>query len=343
MSDSPPPAGLARYFERTLLDHPWADPGIPSLVYEDDDGSVLGFVGCHVRRALLDGRAIRVVCAGQLVADPSVRRRGAGAILVRHLLEGPQELSITDGGTSPVAAVWEKFGGRTRFLQSISWARLFRPTRTVAALLERHGSAAAGRMLRPVAAAVDMVASRRARPKPSDEVDPPQDLTAGTVLEHIGDVAGHSRLRPNYDEPFLDWLFREMRSVSARGELVRRAVRKRGRLMGWYVAYLPPGGIGQAIQIAAAERAAGAVLDQLFEEAWRRDVAALQGRLEPGLFEPIFERRCLLRYGERALAHSRDPAIASALAAGDGMLTRMDGEWWMGHHLDPLPTESQAE
>ena len=112
--------------------------------------------------------------------------------------------------------------------------------------------------------------------------------------------------------------------------------------MGWYVAYLPRGGIGQAMQIAAAERGVETVLDRLFEDAWRRGVTALQGRLEPRLFEPLFERRCLLRYGERALAHSREPEIVSALALGDGMLTRMDGEWWMGHHLDPLPTDGAA-
>ena len=29
-----PPPLLAAYFERTLLDNPWADPEIPSLVYE---------------------------------------------------------------------------------------------------------------------------------------------------------------------------------------------------------------------------------------------------------------------------------------------------------------------
>src|SRR5215208_4444216 len=78
------PPGLPSYFERTMLDQPWADPGLPSLVYEGPGGRLLGFIGSHVRRARLDGRAIRVRCAGQLVSDPAERRRGVGALLLRE-------------------------------------------------------------------------------------------------------------------------------------------------------------------------------------------------------------------------------------------------------------------
>src|SRR5438132_8522994 len=45
-----PPIHLREYFERTLLDHPWADPAIPSLIFVDADGEILGFIGSHVRR-----------------------------------------------------------------------------------------------------------------------------------------------------------------------------------------------------------------------------------------------------------------------------------------------------
>jgi GNAT superfamily N-acetyltransferase len=337
-SGSPPPAALVGCFERTLLDQPWSDPEIPSLVYEDDDGRVLGFVGAHVRRARLEGAEIRVVCAAQLLADPSVRRRGVGAVLLRDLLGGAQELSITDGATATVVAVWERLGGRTRFLQSIAWARVFRPAGAAARLLEGRRRRMASHLLRPVATALDPVVHRRTRPGAPGDVDPPEELTVPMVLEHVGEVAARTRVRVDYDTPFLEWLFREMEAVSARGELVRRAVRRRGRLVGWYVAYLPRGGIGEAMQIAAVERGVETVLDCLFTDAWQRGVTALQGRLEPPLFEPLLERRCLLRWAERALAHSRDPEIAAAVAAGDAMLTRMDGEWWMGHHLDPLPS-----
>lgn len=342
LSPDPPPPGLAPYFERTFLDHPWVDPEICSLVYEADDGGVLGFLGAHVRRIRLDGTPMRMACAGQLVADPTVRRRGVGAILVRDFLAGPQELSITDGATGEVAAVWERFGGLTRFPQSIEWTRLLRPGATAAGVLERRGHPVVARLLGPLSGAVDAGIRRRTSHEPPGDLDPPEQLGVGTVLEQSDVVAGKSRLRVDYDEPFLEWLFGEMSVVSARGELVRRAVRRQGRLVGWYVAYLPRGGIGQTMHVAAVERAVETVLDALFDEAGRRGVSALQGRLEPALFEPLSVRRCLLRHGERALAHSRDPAVVSAVARGETILSRMEGEWWMGHHLEPVPGRTRS-
>ena len=144
------------------------------------------------------------------------------------------------------------------------------------------------------------------------------------MLEHAEEAAAGARLRVDYDEAFVDWLFAEMAAVRARGELVRREVRRGGRLVGWYVAYLKPGGIGQVMQIAASGGDVEPVLDQLFADAWQSGAAALQGRLEPALFEPLSRRRCLLRPGERVLLHSRDPEVRGAVA-GVGGRTEPDG------------------
>jgi hypothetical protein len=79
------------------------------------------------------------------------------------------------------------------------------------------------------------------------------------------------------------------------------------------------------------------VVDHLFHHAWRAGVTVLRGRLEPILFEPVWQRHCFLRHSERVLVHSHDATLLGAITAGDSMLTRMEGEWWMGHHLQPLP------
>ena len=63
------PGSLA-HFARTFLDHPWADPEIPSLVCEAADGRICGFIGCHVRGSSSTAAPIRVACGGQLVTDP---------------------------------------------------------------------------------------------------------------------------------------------------------------------------------------------------------------------------------------------------------------------------------
>ena len=38
-----------------------------------------------------------------------------------------------------------------------------------------------------------------------------------------------------------------------------------------------------------------------------------------------------MTFGSRVLAHSRDAELLRALELGQGFVTRMDGEWWMGH------------
>jgi GNAT superfamily N-acetyltransferase len=124
-----PAPGLADYFERTLLDHPWADPQIPSLVYAEAEGKITGFIGSHVRRFRLDGQPIRLACGGQLVADPDARRKAVGALLMQRYLAGPQDLTITDTASLPTHAMWPKLKGKEVSLGCISWTRLFRPLR----------------------------------------------------------------------------------------------------------------------------------------------------------------------------------------------------------------------
>jgi hypothetical protein len=90
------------------------------------------------------------------------------------------------------------------------------------------------------------------------------------------------------------------------------------------------------LQVVAARRGVDRVLDDLFAHARRNGAALLRGRLEPSLVDALARRRCVLRYNGAALVHSRHPEILRALGAGEALLTRLDGEWWMGHHLEPF-------
>jgi hypothetical protein len=336
-----PAQGLARYFERTLLDHPWADPEIPSLVYVDDQGSVKGFIGSHVRRLRLDGRPVRMACSGQLMSDPAVRNRAAGTLLLRRFFAGPQDLTMTDGATEETRRIWRALGGSVGHLGSITWVRPFDLRAAGERALERFGMATWRPVVRPALAAGQAAANRI--PRISLRVkDPPtqaEDLTPQALLEHLPSVAQQRQLVPDYDERFLTWLFHEMATVRSRGQLVRRLVRdQQGRVLGWYVAYLQPRGLSQVMQIAARERDAAAVLDHLFHEAQRVRVALLTGQFEPLLFEALAQRRrrCFLHLSANFLVHARNPEVLNPILLGQAMITRMDGERWMGHHLEPF-------
>lgn len=331
------PPGLAPAFARTLLDHPAADPDIPSLVHADGAGRITGFIGSNVRRLRAHGRPVRMACSGPLVSAPDARNTAVGALLLRAYLRGPQDLSVTDGATRAVQQLWERLGGHTAHLRCVVWTRVFQPWGVGGdALLARRGVAGRQR-LRPLLRLLDVPtarvaqrALRVARPDTAAEV-----LTPAVLVEEL--PALPPALRPDYDAAFLEWLFDEMAAVATRGPLVPRLVRARdGTVLGWYVAYLPAGRIGQVMHVAAPGGAIGRVVDHLLHDAWRRGAAAVQGRLEPQLLQSLSQRRCLLHAGDPALVHSRDPDLLAALAIGTATISRMDGEWWMGHHLEPF-------
>jgi hypothetical protein len=332
------PAGLAGYFADTFLDYPWADPEIPSLVYEDE-GRITGFLGANVRRFTYDGEPIRLAISGQLVTDPSVRSRAAGAFLLRRFLDGPQDLTITDTASDQARRIWEGLGGETMHIGSIGWARVFSPLRSVLDFKTRDGGG--GRMtpvLRPVLSAVDAAGSLVARR--ALKVQPPsgstEELTAEAMGKHLETVAKPYRLREAYDDAEgTAWLLKEIARVRPRGEMVARLVRAAdGRVQGWFVYYHRAGGIAQALSVAGPPNDVGDVLDALLADARERGAVAVQGRVEPHLLERLPERRAVFhKSGYLPLIHSRRAELLHAIHSGRALLTRLAGEWWMGHHL----------
>ena len=337
-----PSPGLADYFERTILDYPWADPQIPSLVYEEADGEITGFHGSHVRRFLLGSEPIRIGCGGQVVAHPRVRHKAVGALLMRRYLMGPQDLTITDTASVPTHAMWGKLHGEEVSLSCINWTRLFRPWRfTGDRLLPDRGARVARplwSMLDPVTTRLPGVGSRTRESGLNAE-----ELTSHALVENVEKLASSLALRPDYDVPFLDWLFEELSQVRSYGALVRTLLRDDdGAVVGWYVYFVVPGGTSHVLQIMASDPQVGDVLDHLFADAQSRRSAALRGRLEPRLLEPLARRRSILRWEGGALVSSRHQSLLNAVAYGHSLLTRMDSEWWMGHHLEPLDSSTAS-
>jgi len=331
-----PPPGLLRYFEKTFFDYPWADPDIPSLVYVDDDGSIAGFLGSSVRRLVFDGRQIRLGVSGQLVTDPGVRNRAAGAFLMKAYMNGPQELTVTDTASGTVRRIWEGIGGEALSLCCIGWVRVFRPVRLGADVLHRRQTLP--RLTdggRPVWSGLDAALGLVARPvlrPPPRAAGELEELAPSALAEHVGAVTGSLRVRPAYeDEAFVRWLLDAIGEID--GTLVARLVRTRGRVRGWYV-YVKRGAVAHVLQIASDERAGDDVLEHLLHDAWSRGAAGVQGRVEAPLLEPLARHRCLFHAsGYLALVHSRDEVLLHAIQSGRALLTRLEGEWWMGHHL----------
>jgi hypothetical protein len=323
---------LVGLLERTLLDQPWFDPELPSLVATDSEGRIAGLLAAEVRRMRLNARPLRIIWSQHLAVDPEHRHEALGALMLARMLRGPQDATVTDTATDLVRQMWVRLGGNVLHLKGIHWVRVFRPWHVAARLAAPRLSRPRARAtLRPIAGALDVVTHRAAArlldPAPIDVRAEP--LTPHTLAEAIPTICKRLALYPDYDEASLDWLFGELVRVPRRGELVAHLVRdKGGRALGWYIYYLRPGWRSEVLQVGAGERQVGDVLDHLLWHAHTHGSAALRGRLEPGLVEPVVRRHCLLWHRGGTLIHSRDPELLRAVHSEAALMTRLEGEWW---------------
>jgi hypothetical protein len=326
-----PPSEVPGWLERTLFDDPWADPEIPTLVHVDGSGEITGFIASHVRRMRFDQHTIRLAAGGPLIVHPRDRPRAVGPRLWRQYLAGPQRLTITDGASDEMRQIFELIGGQMLHPSSMAWARVFRPFSFMGhrVLRFRPRAEALGARVWP---AVDRLAANTVKyfGDPQSGGTSTEPLTPELLLEHLPVVTRSLRLFPAYDEPYLKWLFAELHHNRTWGEPVRRLVRDgHGRVLGWYVYFLLHGQGCQIVHVAATDRHAGDVLDALFADAVEHGGAGVQGRVEPRLLAALAQRGCLFRFSARSLVHSRDPELLAVLAAGQALLTRLEGDWWM--------------
>jgi hypothetical protein len=332
---------LEAFFRRTLLESPWADPELPTLVYVDD-GEVLGVISSNVRRMRFDGAPIRMVCSANLIVHPRARPLAVGARLMKTLLSGPQELTITDGATNEVRLMWERLGGTTIHVSCLSFVELFRPWQLARdTALADGGRRRVGQFVFPLTWALDKATGPFLSTKVSPGAAEPEvkTLTPELMLEHLPTVTQSLRLVPDYDNVYLDWLFHELASVTDRGSLWAHGIRRGplwaelvtsgGEARGWYVCHLRSGGLCRVLQFATRTGEGEFVYDALASRAREEGAAALFGRAEPSVMEAIASHRTFLRsHTGRLLVHSRNDEVVRTIQSGDALLTRMDGEWW---------------
>jgi hypothetical protein len=154
------------------------------------------------------------------------------------------------------------------------------------------------------------------------------------MLEDLSRFENTFPLHVAYDADFLEWLFSEVAAVIPHGNAVKRLVRAAdGRPLGWYILYVQRGGISHVLQVAASRQDVDSVIENLLRYAHQAGSAAVQGRLEPHLYPLLASRWGVFRRTEWALVHSTDPELLAAIGLGGALLTRLDGAWWMGHHV----------
>jgi len=320
------------HFAAVFLNNPWRDPALPSLVYEDGDGRIRGFLGVIPRPMVRDGAPLKVAISSQFMVHPGARGR-AGLQLLKEFFSGPQEMSITEGSDS-ARTIWERLGGTTSLPHSVRWTRPLRPGRYALSFLKQHGVRSIAAMaLTPFCFAADRLLARLAPPpsRPTWPVASAEELRESECLACVSAASRDSALRPEYDEKSLKWLFGILAEKKGRGQFRKVLVRDAAdQALGWYLYYLKPAGMSEVVQLGAKKGSLSGVVRHLFHDAWRQGAIAVSGRLDPGSIETLLSERCLMHVGAGswALVHSRRRELLEPLHRGDAFLTRLEGEWW---------------
>jgi hypothetical protein len=318
------------FLAETLLDHPWVDEELPSFVAVDEGDDILGFIGVQVRRMRLDDRPVRGVVSSHLVVSADRRAGFAGTLLLRQALSGPQDLTWTDSATDRVLRLWRSLGGHMNYARCYSWMLVLKPVRWLGAVVgaaARRQAITSG--LVPVGALPVQAAGPRlvriAHPAPPADVVA-EDATVAAMVEHLPTVTREMRLRPDYDQDYLEHLLAQVETSA--GPVVQRIVYRDGRPIGCYVYARKRGGLSRVLHLSALAAETDAVVGELIEHARADDTTVLAGRTEPHLHESLRRRLAVFGSGGRTLVHTRDPEIGSLLDTSSSLLTHLDGEWF---------------
>jgi hypothetical protein len=325
------PATLPDYFEQTFFHHPWYDENFPSLVFEESDGKIIGFIAVVTRPMLLYGQSVRLSVSFHLMVEPQSRSSMAGVQLLKAFFAGPQDFSLTDGAGEVGRRVWTGVGGTTAMLYSQQWTRVLRPTRHVADLLSlRKPLAPLARGLAPLSSLPDAAAARalpqRFGEPATNYVE--EELQANVLAAHLPQFTKPFALQPVYDASSLDWLLTHAALMKQHGEFQKVLLRDaKGEIAGWFMYYLKRGGASKVFQLVARKGATSEVLDALFHHARRHGAATISGRLIPQYMQELSDKYCYFdRNTAWFLVHSHNQDLLNVIHRGEAFLTGLEGE-----------------
>src|SRR5262245_29394336 len=104
-------SAYCNYFETIFLNNPWADPALPSLVFDEADGTITGFLGVRPQPMFFREQAVLAAVGSQLMVDPARRSTLAGVQLLQTFLSGPQDFSLADEANEHPRKIWTALGG----------------------------------------------------------------------------------------------------------------------------------------------------------------------------------------------------------------------------------------
>ena len=324
-SQQPSEAHLIRYLDEVFFGNPWLDPELPSLVHEEPDGMISGFLGVIPRPWRMGETTLRGVAGTQLMVAPA-QRGLAGIQLLQRFLKGPQDLVFSDAANEPARVLWLKLGGAAPLIYSMQWRIPLRAARSAARTWGTSlGRARLARVASPALAVVDSVTTAPVLADGSDRARAREAEAADFAAACV--AAAGSDLRPDYSAEGLSWLSHKVAEKT--GRMPRFHTFEGDRGPAGAGAWLLDEGVAQVIGLTCASGQTGAVVRALARLAYDAGAHTLEGRTD-GRIGPALEGTGarIAREGPWALVHARSCEVRAALEAGRARASRFDGEWW---------------
>lgn len=332
------PAGndLKSYLGSLFLNGEAHDGKLQSRVHVREDGTVSGFLGVLSVEMEFEGRRLLAANCGTFVSDDRDSDPFAGARLLREVLSGPQDLSFSETSNDISTEMWRTARATVLAPYSLEWLRILKPAAFALEAAATRFSPV--RLARPVARLADAIVARGgSKPawshytplagKADALVDTP--ATDGEVIDACRQLVERFPLRPSWSGPVLEEMLRHAARKALHGARVQHVVRNRaGKVIGLYLYYGDPGGIGRVVQIMAAEGLESVVIDCLLRNAHARGLVAIRGRTQPALLQAMIGKKCAFLHASSTVVHSRDPALLDAMTSGRVFLNGLAGEGW---------------
>lgn len=335
---------LRDHFKAVYFDNPFRDDDCPPLVYRDDGGEIVAFLGVTPRRMRYRGETIKAAIAGNLMVKGAAAGGGgsgkpasngryqlAPAALTKAFFRCPHDLGLSDSAIDASRRIWERSGGEVVRLYSLRWLCVLKPFSLGTLALERSGrlktlcrlskpiSALADGALRPVIAWAEpsMLADCRIENVQPDE-----------MVEELARCR-HYELLPSYSAANLGWVLEMAASRRHYGKLRAFVARdKSGVRLGWAIYTGKPGDIGYLLQLYAQPTTIDRVLNCLYVDAANAGIVALSGKADPLFMNHLIRRNSALRFRAWTLAQARRPELLLPLLTGKAMFSELESEGW---------------
>jgi GNAT superfamily N-acetyltransferase len=325
--DGKPSNRLCGYFEELFFKNPWADPLVPSWLYENNKGDIKAFAAAHPRRMVFDGEPIMCAAVGYWMVAEDYRGRGLGSLMAHQLAERGPVLLYGDTAGRPAISTWKKRpGGATVPVAGIQWEYVLKNSRL------DDATNAGPKVMRLPSRIVNEMRLRRRRAWIEQQVEGARiSEVAPDVLERLPDMLrSGTRLYPQYDAEYVSWLIKVASELFSRGELRHSTVlnQKGDGIDGWYFLWVAENARAEVLQIVSKQGAEDRVLAQLIGHAGREGAASVAGQwCGHDTLVAAQNRGCHIGYvRSRTLIHSRNTEIMRAIMCGDYFLSRFEGE-----------------